>query len=97
MNDESRTALAVLPEEAATGLALHPFAHVDAGRIYHPLTGVELTPGAPGFSEISRLASGLSAVDDLTPTVRDRLAAERWLLPVGEDPSKEFRLRIVSL
>ncbi len=97
MNDESRTALAVLPDEAATLLALHPFAHIDAERIYHPLTGVALTPGAPGFAEISRLASGLSMVDDLSPEVRARLLAERWLLAEGEDPGQEFRLRIVSL
>lgn len=97
MNPESRSALAVLPDEPATALALHPFAHVDAERIYHPLTGIELTPGAPDFAAISRLASGLSSADDLMPEVRAHLLAGKWLLAEGEDPSREFRLRIVSL
>ncbi len=97
MNDESRTAFAVLPETETVTLGLHPFAHIDPERIYHPLTGVELKADAPAFAEISRLASGLSAVDDLAPELRARLLAERWLMAEGEDPSREFRLRIVSL
>src|SRR5215210_626371 len=72
---------------AATELRLNPFLHIDADRIYNPLTDRALTPADPDFAalrEFMRSASG-----------SDALESGGWI--VRDDVARNYRLKIVSL
>jgi MoaA/NifB/PqqE/SkfB family radical SAM enzyme len=64
----------------------NPFLHIDADRIYDPLTGLALVPGDDAYARFRAFEHGGSG-DGL----------EGWLVREGEDLSRRHNLRIVSL
>jgi hypothetical protein len=71
----------------ATDLRVNPFLHIDAERIYNPLTDLALTAGEAEYEALRRVIDG--GVGD------ERLARNGWL--VRGDVSPLYRLKIVSL
>lgn len=71
----------------ATDLRLNPFLHIDAERIYNPLTDRALTPSDPAYAVLRGYIDGGAA----TETLED----EGWI--VRDDVSRKYRLKIVSL
>lgn len=66
-----------------------PFLHIDADRVYDPLTDRALVPGDAGYERFRRFeATGESDA---------QLEAEGWLVRNGTDLSRRSRLKIVSL
>jgi MoaA/NifB/PqqE/SkfB family radical SAM enzyme len=76
-----------MPSATATDLRVNPFLHIDADRIYDPLTDRSLLAGEPEYEALRRLIDGGAADESL----------ERggWL--VRGDVSRAHRLKIVSL
>lgn len=66
-----------------------PFLHIDAERVYDPLTDRALVPGDAGYDEFRRFESTGEANGDLE--------SAGWLVPDGADLSRRHRLKIVSL
>ncbi len=87
------------PEDSDGGGALraNPFLHVDAGRVYNPLTDRALAEGEAGYAELRGLLGGAASPGDLEEDVRARLAAGGWLVPAEEDVSRRYFLKYVSL
>ncbi len=87
------------PEEAGGEgpLRANPFLHVDAGRVYNPLTDRALAEGEAGYAELRGLLGGAASPGDLEEDVRARLAAGGWLVPAEEDVSRRYFLKYVSL
>src|SRR6266581_3577412 len=71
----------------STDLRLNPFLHVDADRIYNPLTDLALTPADPDFAALREFMSGASG--------SDTLESGGWI--VRDDVARNYRLKIVSL
>jgi hypothetical protein len=71
----------------ATDLRVNPFLHIDAERIYNPLTDRALVIGDPEFAALRRVIDGGAADESL--------ARSGWL--VRGDVSTSYRLKIVSL
>ena len=71
----------------ATDLRVNPFLHIDAERIYNPLTDRAVVAGDPEFAALRRVIEG-GAGDE-------SLARGGWL--VRGDISRSSRLKIVSL
>jgi hypothetical protein len=71
----------------ATDLRVNPFLHIDAERIYNPLTDRALVIGDPEFAALRQVIDGGAAGESL--------AAAGWL--VRGDVSTSYRLKIVSL
>src|SRR3954466_16930 len=71
----------------ATELRVNPFLHIDAERIYNPITDRELIAGQPEFNALRRVIDG--------GDVDKNLEHDGWL--VRGDVSKLHRLKIVSL
>jgi hypothetical protein len=71
----------------ATDLRVNPFLHIDADRIYNPLTDLALLAGDPEFAVLRRAIDG-GGIDD-------QLEKNGWL--VRGDVSRSHRLKIVSL
>jgi hypothetical protein len=69
---------------------LNPYLHIDAERIYNPLTDRALSPGDEAFARLRAFADGHGGADDA-------LVAEGWVVGEGEDLSRRHRLKIVSL
>ncbi len=76
-----------MPSATATDLRVNPFLHIDADRIYDPLTDRSLVPGEPEYEALLRVLDG-GAIDE-------RLEQGGWL--VRGDISRAHRLKIVSL
>jgi len=76
----------------ATDLRVNPFLHIDADRIYNPLTDRTLTAGDMAYDQLRSVLGGEAAVDD---GGRDGLERDGWL--VRGDVSHRSRLKIVSL
>lgn len=70
-------------------LKANPFLHIDAGRVYDPLTDRALVPG-DGAYERFRAFERSGEADDA-------LVHDGWLVPNGDDWSRRHRLKIVSL
>ena len=67
----------------------NPYLHIDAQRIYNPLTDRALVAGEPGFDLMRRF---------LTDGTSDQtLVRDGWVVGDGEDLSRAHRLKIVSL
>ena len=64
----------------------NPFLHIDADRIYDPLTGLALEPGDGAYERFRAFQQGGSA-DGL----------DGWVVGAGDDLSRRHHLRIVSL
>ena len=72
---------------AATDLRLNPFLHIDADRIYNPLTDRALTPADPDFAALREFMRGASG--------SEALESGGWI--VRDDVARNYRLKIVSL
>lgn len=70
-------------------LKTNPFLHIDAERIYNPLTDRALVPG-DGAYERFRAFEASGAADEA-------LKRDGWVLRNGDDVSRRHRLKIVSL
>jgi pyruvate-formate lyase-activating enzyme len=71
---------------------LNPFVHVDAERIYNPLTDRALVPGDAGYAELRALAEN----HRVAPPPR-WLEEAGWIIRPEADPSRQYHLKIVSL
>jgi pyruvate-formate lyase-activating enzyme len=83
-----------------TALRVNPFLHDGGDRLYDPLTDRTLLAGEPGYAALRALLAGgtpLSGLADAERADLAALAAEGWLLPAEEDPSRRFLLKYVSL
>jgi hypothetical protein len=101
--------LAARDEFHGTGLVPSPFLHHQpaAQRIYNPLADRTLAAGEPGYDLVRRLldgshgSHGSDAAGDLSRQAEAedwvRLASEGWLVARGEDLSRRFLLKYVSL
>ncbi len=78
-------------------LRASPFLHVDAGRVYNPLTDGALSEGDHGYAELRGLLAGAASPADLEDDLRALLATDGWLVPVEEDVSRRYHLKYVSL
>jgi hypothetical protein len=76
-----------MPSATATDLRVNPFLHIDADRIYDPLTDRSLVAGEPEYEALRRVLDG-GAIDE-------SLEQGGWL--VRGDISRAHRLKIVSL
>jgi hypothetical protein len=85
-----RAAVQTIMPAAATDLRVNPFLHIDAERIYNPLTDRAITPGdatwAPLRAFLANGAAGFAPAE---------LETDGWL--VRGDVSTQHRLKIVSL
>jgi radical SAM family protein/iron-sulfur cluster protein len=72
---------------AATDLRLNPFLHIDADRIYNPVTDRSLHPSDPEFAKLRAFIDGGSIDLDLEEG--------GWI--VRDDVSRQYLLKVVSL
>jgi MoaA/NifB/PqqE/SkfB family radical SAM enzyme len=79
---------------SAAAARLNPFVHVDADRIYNPLTDRVLLPGDPDYASLRAFAENEGVAP---PTSAARLEEEGWIIRADIDPSRQYRLKIVSL
>ena len=75
----------------------HPFLHVAPGGVYNPLTDRALAPGEPGYEPLRALLAGTLGAADLEPGDLALLTAGGWLADPGDDLSRRFLLKYVSL
>jgi MoaA/NifB/PqqE/SkfB family radical SAM enzyme len=73
-----------------------PYLHLIEGGIYNPHTGRTLSVDDPRHPTLRRLAEERSALAELDGDQRD-LAGDGWLVADGDDLSRRYRLRYVSL
>lgn len=66
-----------------------PFLHIDADRVYDPLTDCSLVPGDEGYARFRAFQEGGQS--------DGWLEREGWVVPDDADLSRRHRLRIVSL
>ena len=83
--------------EEASALRLHPFLHVDGDKIHHPLTDTTIGLDDARFAPLAAIARDASALADLDPEHARRFLDEGWLSRIDDDPSRRFRLKVVSL
>jgi hypothetical protein len=76
-----------MPSPVATDLGLNPFLHIDAERIYNPLTDRALLPSDAEYSLLRAF------IDGAPPS--ESLERNGWI--VRDDVSHRYRLKIVSL
>ncbi len=79
------------------GLRLNPFLHVGEDRVYDPLTDRTLASGEPHYDLLRGLLGGVVDMVAVAAGERAALARQGWLLPAGEDASRKFLLKYVSL
>lgn len=84
-------------EEASGELRVNPFLHVEADRVYDPLTDRAVTDADPGWGPLRGLLADVVTPAGLEPEVRARLAREGWLVSTEEDVARQYRLKYVSL
>lgn len=73
----------------ATALQPNPYLHIEAERIYNPLTDRTLLAGEPLFGELRAVLDGGAA--------SDALLEGGWVVRDGEDLSRRYLLKVVSL
>lgn len=76
---------------------VHPMLHVDADRVYNPLTDRALEPGDDRYPLLRRLLDGDLVAADLDAADRRALVDAGWLLHRDTDPSRQYLLKHVSL
>ena len=74
---------------AITDTRINPFLHIDADRIYNPLTDRALLTGDPAFDRLRAYLDG-GAPDEA-------LERDGWIIREGDDLSAAHHLKIVSL
>ncbi len=84
------------PAASAAQERVEPFLHVEDQRIYNPLEDRAIVAGEPDFAELLALAGGAMEVPQLTPEVRERLVASKWVVPDLDDLGTRYRLKYVS-
>jgi MoaA/NifB/PqqE/SkfB family radical SAM enzyme len=89
MHIDSTEGTSLQPDRAVPS----PFLHVDADRIYNPLTDRALTAGEEEYALLRRFISGETMAD----SARRRLAADGWLVDSVEEATRSYRLKFVSL
>lgn len=86
------------PEAPADGaLRVNPFLHVEADRVYDPLTDRSLTDGDPAWGPLRGLVADALEPAALEPEVRARMAREGWLVGADAEIDRQYRLKYVSL
>ncbi|HXH40017.1 MAG TPA: hypothetical protein VNN08_15405, partial [Thermoanaerobaculia bacterium] len=75
----------------ATDLRVNPFLHIDAGRIYNPLTDRAIVAGEAEYEALRRVIDGGTTNE----AADEQLEKDGWL--VRGDVSRSHRLKIVSL
>lgn len=78
-------------------LTLNPFLHVEADRLYDPLSDRSITEADGAWPRLRGLLAGTLQPAELEPELRARLAREGWLVPAEEDASSRYHLKYVSL
>lgn len=78
-------------------LAPSPLLHVDADRVYDPLSDRSMTEADGAWPRLRALLSGALQAHELEPELRARLVREGWLVPMEEDVSTRYHLKYVSL
>lgn len=73
----------------ATALAVNPYVHIESERIYNPLTDQALLVGQPLYDAFRAFVAGAPAVEALVD--------EGWVVREGEDLSRRYLLKVVSL
>ncbi|HVR38397.1 MAG TPA: radical SAM protein [Thermoanaerobaculia bacterium] len=73
----------------ATRYKLNPYLHVDAARVYNPLTDRALDAGDAEYAHFREFESGGDP--------HDSLERDGWIVPADADLSRAYRLKIVSL
>jgi pyruvate-formate lyase-activating enzyme len=73
----------------ATRFIVNPYLHVDAERVYNPLTAQSLVPMTAEYERFRAFERGGEA-DDL-------LARDGWIIPEEADLSRQYLLKVVSL
>jgi len=74
-----------------------PYLHVGEDRLYNPLTDRTLSRGDAGHDLLRGLLDGRLSPTDLAAASREALLGEGWLASPGEDLSRRFHLKYVSL
>jgi wyosine [tRNA(Phe)-imidazoG37] synthetase (radical SAM superfamily) len=68
---------------------INPYLHIDENRIYNPLTDRAITPADAEWPRVRALLDGGQADESLVKS--------GWVVPEGQDLSRQYRLKIVSL
>jgi Radical SAM superfamily/Iron-sulfur cluster-binding domain len=68
---------------------VNPYLHIDENRIYNPLTDRAITPADADWPRVRAFLDGGEADESLV--------ASGWVVPAGQDLSRQYRLKIVSL
>lgn len=85
------------PLAADADLVTNPFLHREADRVYSPLTDRSMVSGDGDYETLCAILDGAVPSSVVSPEVRDRLVAGLWLVPSGQDLSRQFQLKYVSL
>jgi Radical SAM superfamily/Iron-sulfur cluster-binding domain len=75
----------------------NPYLHVGADRVYNPQTDRTLSQGEEGYDLLLGLLAGDLTAADLEAAAAAELARGGWTVAAGEDPSRSFYLKYVSL
>ena len=78
-----------ISETVRVAWKVNPFLHIDAGRIYNPLTDRALVPADPEYAAFQAFLRG-EPVDDALPK-------GGWVVRAADDVSTRYHLKIVSL
>jgi hypothetical protein len=91
-----RAAVQTIMPVAAADLRINPFLHIDAERIYNPLTDRALTPADEDYAALRAILSGAAGFSPPSSSSSpSSLEASGWL--VRGDVSHQHHLKIVSL
>ncbi len=87
------------PPVPATGVSwiASPFVHIGPDRVYNPLTDRTFLDTEPGYRELRAVLAGAVPAAHLPEATFRLLADAGWLVPPGEDLSRRFLLKYVSL
>lgn len=83
--------------KSAEPLRPNLFLHFGPDRVYNPLTDRTLIRGEPGYESLLAVVAGAAGIEQIPAADRQRLAEGSWLLPTGDDASRRFFLKYVSL
>ncbi|MEM7480774.1 MAG: radical SAM protein [Acidobacteriota bacterium] len=78
-------------------LIRNPYLHIGPEKVYNPLTDRLLEAGMPAFDALWSILRGERTAADLKLEERLALSSGGWLIAEGEDLSKRFLLKYVSL
>ena len=76
---------------------IEPFLHLEAGRIYNPLTDRALEADEPCYEELRAMVSRPATLDELPDSQATQLIEQRWIVKDSSRLASRFRLKYVSL